>query len=88
MERNDPPFGDLVLVKYDQDRSRQAVLLLGTAIEKGYHRRVVKVSKMGFLAPEDVVNLATSGDQKKSRSRRGTSSAPVAEFDKSGNEKE
>lgn len=89
-ERPIPPQRELVHVPWGANRQRTSTVLLGSALEKGYSRRAVKVTVNGFLAPQDVVDLAfSSGTKSRGRSRsRESTLAPTVEWHETSNEKE
>lgn len=71
---------DTVHIPFSGNRQDQAILLIGTALEKGYHRRVVRTDSFGFIVPVDVADEAGNAP-KKSRSARGKKAAPKVDFD-------
>lgn len=81
MYKQEPKEEDLVLVPRGSNPQDTAILLLGTAMELGYNRRVIRTNGQGFLAPQDVVDTAFENKTRGQQGSRRSGKAAKAKSD-------
>ncbi len=79
--RDEPRVEEMVLVPRGASGKDTAILLLGTAMELGYDKRVIRSTGQGFLAPEDVVDMAFDNKSRGQKGSRRSSKASKAKQD-------